>query len=100
MVIVKRGQLGRRAPPLDCEREGEMGGARWCGAGRVPEGGRGGLVVAGAAGRQRKVHTIERSVADLFGTLQLTLQLVALVSSLLSLMPSSTRTWRAPPSRS
>ena len=55
---------------------------------------------AGAAGRQRKEHTIERSVAELFGTLQLTLQLVALVSSLLSLMPSSMHTSRAPPSRS
>ena len=55
---------------------------------------------AGAAGRQQKEHSIERSVTELFGTLQLTTHGVALVSGLLSLMPSSTRTSRAPPSRS
>ena len=55
---------------------------------------------AGAAQTHKQQHTIARSVAELFETLRLTSHGVALVSGLRSLMPSSTRTSRAPPSRS
>ena len=54
----------------------------------------------GAAQTHKEQHGIARSGGELFGTHQLTFQGVTLVSSLPSLTPSSTRTSRAPPSRS
>ena len=55
---------------------------------------------AGAAQTHKEQHGIACSGGELFGTHQLTFQGVTLVSSLPSLTPSSTRTSRAPPSRS